>query len=355
MTTVLRGAAIRPDLRKVGVCVVGAVSVRMAQFSKEQSASGEFVRQQDAFRHWVSDDGSTPFAVAADRYHLYISLACPWASRTLIARNLLGLEEVIGMSVVDPVRDERGWAFRDPDLSSEQGADLTAPFNSTDPVNGFHFLAEAYELTDPNFDGRVTVPVLWDKETRRIVNNCEDDICRMFNDVFRGLAENRELDLFPNDIAAEQEKLSDFIYDKINNGVYKAGFTTRQRVYQRACDQLFAALDELEARLATNRYLFRNRIVETDWRLFCTLVRFDVVYYIHFKCSLRRIVDYPNLQGYLMDLYQHPGIAETVNFDHIKRHYYRTHEEINPSRIVPFGPILDLTREHGRAGVGANS
>ena len=321
----------------------------MAQFPKEESASGEFERQEDAFRHWISNDGSTPFPVVANRYHLYVSLACPWASRTIIARKLLGLEEAIGMTVVDPVRDARGWAFRDPDLSSEQGANLAASFASTDPINGFHFLAEAYELTDPNFDGRVTVPVLWDKETRRIVNNCEDDICRMFNDVFRGLAKNQKVDLFPEDTVSEQEKLSDFVYDKLNNGVYKAGFTTRQRMYERACKQLFYALDELEARLAKSRYLFGSRIVETDWRLFCTLIRFDVVYYIHFKCNLRRIVDYPNLQGYLIDLYQHDEVAETVNFDHIKRHYYMTHEKINPNRIVPIGPILDLAREHGRA------
>ena len=321
----------------------------MAQFPKEESASGEFERQEDAFRHWISNDGSSPFPVVANRYHLYVSLACPWASRTIIARKLLGLEEAIGMTVVDPVRDARGWAFRDPDLSSEQSANLAASFASTDPINGFHFLAEAYELTDPNFDGRVTVPVLWDKETRRIVNNCEDDICRMFNDAFRGLAKNQKVDLFPEDTVSEQEKLSDFVYDKLNNGVYKAGFTTRQRMYERACKQLFYALDELEARLAKSRYLFGSRIVETDWRLFCTLIRFDVVYYIHFKCNLRRIVDYPNLQGYLIDLYQHDGVAETVNFDHIKRHYYMTHEKINPNRIVPIGPILDLAREHGRA------
>jgi glutathionyl-hydroquinone reductase len=325
----------------------------MAQFPKEQSASGEFERQEDAFREWISSDDSTPFPAIADRYHLYVSLACPWASRTIIARKLLGLEQVIGITIVDPVRDERGWAFRDPGLSSEQGANLTAPFTSTDPINGFHFLAEAYELTDPNFDGRVTVPVLWDKETRHIVNNCEDDICRMFNDAFRSLAKNQKVNLFPNDIAAEQEKLNAFVHDKINNGVYKAGFTARQRVYERACKQLFDALDELEARLAKSRYLFGNRIVETDWRLFCTLVRFDVVYYIHFKCSLRRIVDYPNLQGYLMDLYQNDGVAETVNFDHIKHHYYMTHEHINPSRIVPIGPILNLTGEHHRTRLGA--
>jgi len=325
----------------------------MAQFPKEQSASGEFVRQEDAFRNWISNDNSTPFPAVADRYHLYVSLACPWASRTIIVRKLLGFEDVIGMTVVDPVRDERGWAFRDPDLSSEQDANLTASFASTDPINGFHFLAEAYELTDPNFDGRVTVPVLWDKETRRIVNNCEDDICRMLNDAFRSLAKNQKVDLFPKDIVAEQEKLSDFVYDRINNGVYKAGFTTRQRVYDRASKQLFDALDELEARLAKSRYLFGNRVVETDWRLFCTLVRFDIVYYIHFKCSLHRILDYPNLQGYLMDLYQQPGIAETVNFEQIKHHYYMTHHAINPMRIVPIGPVLDLTGPHGREKLSA--
>ena len=199
----------------------------------------------------------------------------------------------------------------------------------------------------------MTVPVLWDSEERRIVNNCEDDICRMFNDAFRPLATHPDVDLFPADIAAEQEKLSEFVYDKINNGVYKAGFTTKQRIYEIACRHLFAALDELDTRLNSKRYLFGNRIVETDWRLFCTLVRFDVVYYIHFKCSLRRILDYANLQNYMIDLCQHDGIAETVNFDHIKRHYYLTHEQINPSRIVPIGPILDLARPHGRERLSA--
>src|SRR5881227_3418283 len=320
-----------------------------AQFPDEQTKSGEFERQPDAFREWISNDGSTSYPTAAGRYHLYVSLACPWASRTVIFRKLKGLEEVIGMTVVDPIRDERGWAFRDP----SGGTTSVSSFQSTDPINGFQYLSEAYAATDPNFDGRVTVPVLWDKVTKKIVNNCEDDICRIFNDAFRGLAENKEIDLFPRDIAAEQEKLSDFIYDKINNGVYKAGFTTRQHIYERACKQLFDALDQLEERLARSRYLFGTRIVETDWRLFCTLIRFDVVYYIHFKCSLRRILDYYNLQGYLTDLYQHDGIAETVNFDHIKRHFYMTHGTINPSRIVPMGPIIDLTREHGRARLDA--
>jgi putative glutathione S-transferase len=306
------------------------------QFPTEQFESGEFQRQEDAFREWISADGSTPYPAATGRYHLYVSLACPWASRTVIFRMLKGLEDAIGMTIVDPIRDERGWAFRD------------GPGHSTDPVNGFKFLSEAYAATDPNFDGRVTVPVLWDKETKKIVNNCEDDICRMFNDAFNAVAQNKDVDLFPKEIAQEQEKLSDFLYDHVNNGVYKAGFATHQRPYEISCLKLFEALDELEARLSQSRYLFGNRIVEADWRLFCTLIRFDVVYHGHFKCNLRRISDYPNLQGYLMDLYQQPGIADTVNFDHIKRHYYMTHTEINPTRIVPIGPALDLTKVHGR-------
>lgn len=316
-----------------------------AQFGAETSESGEFERQEDTFREWVSnDDGTTPYPAAAGRYHLYVSLACPWASRTLIFRNLKGLEDAIGLTIVDPIRDDKGWAFRAP-------SDKWPPnehFESTDPVNGFQYLSEAYRATDPNFNERITVPVLWDTKTKKIVNNCEDDICPMFNSVFDEFAKNRGLDLFPEEIKQEHAQLSDFIYDNINNGVYRAGFATRQAPYDRACNRLFNALDELEKRLTTRRYLFGDRIVEADWRLFCTLVRFDVVYYIHFKCSLRRILDYPNLQAYLMDLYQIPAIAETVNFEHIKRHYYMTHEEINPSRIVPLGPVVDLTKRHGR-------
>ncbi len=308
-----------------------------AQFEKEQSASGEFQRQEDAFRSWISDDGSTPYSAVADRYHLYVSLACPWASRTVIFRKLKGLEEAIGMTVVDPVRDERGWAFRD------------GPGFNTYPINGFQFLSGAYQATDPNFDGRVTVPVLWDKRTGKIVNNCEDDICVMFNQVFNAVARNREMNFLPENIKVEHIALADFIYDKVNNGVYRAGFATRQRPYEIACRHLFEALDQLETRLAVSRYLFHDRIVEADWRLFCTLVRFDAVYHGHFKCNIRRIVDYPNLQGYLLDLYQYPGVAETVNLDHIKRHYYITHTAINPTGIVPLGPALDLTKAHGRS------
>jgi glutathionyl-hydroquinone reductase len=302
----------------------------------EHTVSGEFQRQEDVFREWISADGSTSYPAAAGRYHLYVSLACPWASRTIIFRKLKGLESAIGMTVVDPIRDERGWAFRD------------GPGYSIDPINGFKFLSEAYAATDANFDGRVTVPVLWDKERKKIVNNCEDDICRMFNETFNAVARNKDVDFFPNEIQAEHAKLCDFLYDNVNNGVYKAGFATRQRPYEISCKKVFEALDELEKRLSRSRYLLGNRIVEADWRLFCTLVRFDVVYHGHFKCNIRRIIDYPNLQGYLMDLYQQPGIAGTVNFDHIKRHYYMTHEEINPTRIVPIGPALDLMQPHGR-------
>ena len=314
----------------------------------EQTDAGEFQRQEDAFREWISNDGSTSYPAAGGRYHLYVSLACPWASRTIIFRKLKGLEDAVGMTIVDPIRDEKGWALRNP--SNKWPPDES--FESTDPINGFHYLSEAYAATDPSFDGRVTVPVLWDKQTKKIVNNCEDDICPMFNNVFNDFAKNKEVDLFPKDIEAEHSKLCDFLYDNINNGVYKAGFATHQRPYEISCQKLFDALDEMEKRLSKSRYLFGKGIVEADWRFFCTLIRFDVVYHGHFKCNLRRIIDYPNLQGYLLDLYQQPRISETVSIDHIKRHYYMTHEEINPTRIVPLGPIVDLTRPHHREKIG---
>ncbi len=309
------------------------------QFPAEQSTEGEFKRQPDEFRAWVRRDGSTPFAPTPGRYHLYVSLACPWAHRTLIVRHLRGLENTVGVTVVDPVRDERGWAFRD------------GPGHSHDPVNGFAFLRDAYAVTNPHFRGRWTVPVLWDKETRRIANNSEDDICRMFNDEFppgRGDAP----ELFPAARAAEQEKWSAQIYEGVNNGVYRAGFATKQAAYEHAVRGLFDLLAVLDARLARSRFLLGPQFVETDWRLFCTLIRFDAVYHGHFKCNLRRIVDYPQLSGYLRDLYQTPGIAETVNFDHIKRHYYITHTEINPTQIVPLGPVLDLAAPHARERIG---
>ena len=296
-----------------------------AQFPEENSGDGEFERQEDAFRDWVRADGSMPYAPAAGRYHLYVSLACPWAHRTLIVRHLKRLDSAIGYTVVDPVRDERGWAFRE------------GPGFSKDPVNGFAFLSEAYRASSPKFHGRWTVPVLWDKQTKRIVNNSEDDICRMFNSEFLAGGPATP-DLFPPDLAAEQDALSQLIYERVNNGVYRAGFASVQAAYERAARKVFETLDMLDARLADRRYLFGDRMVETDWRLFCTLVRFDAVYHGHFKCNVRRIVDYPNLHRYLRDLYRTPGIADTVNFDHIKRHYYFTHTEINPTQIVPIGP-----------------
>jgi putative glutathione S-transferase len=305
------------------------------QFPEEVDDDGEFERQEDAFRDWVRADGSTPYPPTPGRYHLYLSLACPWAHRTLIVRRLKRLESAIGVTVLDPIRDERGWAFRD------------GPGYSKDPINGFKFLSEAYLASDPNFRGRWTVPVLWDKQTKRIVNNSEDDICRMFNSEFTP-GKRGTPDLFPSDLAKAQDKLSLQIYERVNNGVYRAGFANTQATYAAAAKRVFALLDALDARLALRRFLFGNQPVESDWRLFCTLVRFDSVYHGHFKCNVRRIVDYPNLQPYLRDLYQTPGIARTVNFDHIKRHYYFTHADINPTRIVPIGPALDLTLPHGR-------
>ena len=306
-----------------------------AQFPEEQTKSGSFKRQEDAFRDWVKRDGSTLYKPERGRYHLYVSLACPWAHRTIIFRKLKGLEDAIGMTVVDPVRDERGWAFRD------------GPGHSEDPINGFKFLSEAYIATDPNYRGRVTVPVLWDTKTKRIVSNSDDDLLRMFNGEFADLATNN-YDFAPPDLLEKIDALNKTIYERVNNGVYLAGFATRQKPYERAATRLFATLDELEARLGNGRYLLGDRMTETDWRLFVTLVRFDAVYHGHFKCNVRRIVDYPNLWPYLRDLYQHDGVASTVNLDHIKRHYYITHTDINPTRIVPIGPALDLTSPHGR-------
>jgi putative glutathione S-transferase len=265
-----------------------------------------------------------------------VSWACPWAHRTIIVRKLKQLENVVGMTVVDPIRDERGWAFR------------AGPGHSPDSVNGFHFLSEAYRTTDPHYRGRVTVPVLWDTVSKRIVSNSDDDLMRMLNSAFNRFTKS-DVDLYPEDLRDDIDKLNVFIYEHVNNGVYLAGFATLQRAYERAVRRLFDALDGLEARLSTRRYLFGPRIVETDWRLFVTLVRFDAVYHGHFKCNIQRIADYPNLFGYLKDLYQHSRIAETVNFDHIKRHYYMTHDDINPTRIVPVGPVQDLTSPHGRA------
>ncbi len=297
-----------------------------AQFPDEQSG-GDFARQDDAFRESIVGESG--------RYHLYVSWACPWASRAIIARKLKGLEDAIGMSGVDPIRDERGWAFRD------------GPGYSRDPINGFAFLREAYAVSDPQYRGRVTVPALWDKQAGRIVNNSDDDIMRAFETEFEGFAKH-DIDLYPAEHRAEIEALNQLIYETVNNGVYRAGFATSQGAYENAAYGVFETLDRLEERLAHRRYLIAAHPVETDWKLFVTLIRFDAVYFGHFKCNVRRIVDYPNLWGYVRDLYQIDGIAEMVNFDHIKRHYYMTHGEINPTRIVPVGPTLDLLTPHGR-------
>ena len=313
--------------------------VTKAQFPKEQAEDGRFVRQQDAFRRWVTTDESSPFPLEAGRYHLYVSLACPWAHRTIIVRTLMGLEGAVGMTVVDPIRDDLGWAFRD-----VRGA-------SADPINGFRFLSEAYTATDPAYDERVTVPVLWDKAARTIVSNSDDDVMRMFETTFAPLARH-PIDLYPERLRREIDELNETIYNQVNDGVYRAGFASAQDAYEQAAQRLFETLDQLDERLRTQRFLFGSRPVETDWRLFVTLVRFDPVYYGHFKCNLRRIVDFPHLSGYLRDLYQTPGIAETVDFDHIKRHYYATHEDINPTRIVPIGPLQDLEAPHGRERFG---
>ncbi|HEY8320769.1 MAG TPA: glutathione S-transferase family protein [Candidatus Baltobacteraceae bacterium] len=304
------------------------------QFPDEQSSDGQFERQGDAFTDWVTADGSSGFPAEAGRYHLYVSLACPWAHRTIIVRKLERLEDAIGMTVVDPIRDERGWRFFEPD-----------------PVNGFRYLSEAYRATDPAYRGRVTVPVLWDKQTERIVSNDDDHIMRMLETAF-GAVGGGGPDLYPVRHREAIDALNALVYESLNNGVYKAGFATEQGAYERAARQVFSTLDALDARLATRRYLFGATPLETDWRTFVTLIRFDAVYVGHFKCNLRRIYDYPNLFGYLCDLYQYDGVGETVDFDHIKRHYYCTHDDINPTRIVPIGPLQDFAVPHGRERLG---
>jgi glutathionyl-hydroquinone reductase len=306
-----------------------------AQFPHEHSTDGRFIRQQDRFRTWIAADGSSGYPVEPGRYHLYVSLACPWAHRTIIVRKLRALEQAVPMTVVDPVRDDLGWAFRD------------GPGYSRDPVNGFQYLSEAYVATDPNYKGRVTVPVLWDTKTKKIINNSDDDIMRMFETEFSVLSAN-QLDLYPVPFRQEIDELNELIYETVNDGVYRAGFATRQQIYEEAAWRVFVTLDSLESRLAQRRYLFGAIPLETDWRLFVTLIRFDAVYYSHFKCNLRRIIDYPNLAGYVRDLYQYHDVGDTVDFDHIKRHYYVTHDDINPTRIVPIGPLQDFTRPHGR-------
>lgn len=307
-----------------------------AQLPTETNQRGAFVRQRYIFRDRFSADGSSGFPAAAGRYHLYVSYACPWANRALIVRRLLGLESVITMSVVDPIRDERGWAFREGDG------------HGSDPVNGFHFLSEAYLRTDPTYDRRVTVPCIWDRETERLVTNNFPDMTIDFETQFTAFHRPDAPDLYPDSLRQEIDAINQMIYTDINNGVYKAGFASSQAAYEDAVTALFQRLDWLEERLSQQRYLVGQQLTEADIRLFPTLVRFDAVYYVHFKCNLRRLVDYPNLWAYARDLYQRDGFGNTVNFDHIKRHYYMTHEKLNPQRIVPLGPIVDWNAPHKR-------
>ncbi len=296
---------------------------------------GAFVRRESAFRRWVTPDADAEFPAQAGRYHLYVSLACPWAHRAVIMRRLKGLEDVISLSVVDPIRDERGWAFRD------------VPGAGRDPVNGFAYLSDAYTATEPAYDGNVTVPVLWDTHTGQIVNNESSEIIRMLNSAFDALTPVSD-DYYPAELRDEIDAVNVRVYATVNNGVYRCGFAASQHAYERAFGELFDTLDWLEERLATQRYLCGDRITEADWRLFTTLLRFDAVYVGHFKTNRNRIVDMPNLWGYARELYQRPGVADTVNWDHIKRHYYVTHTSINPSGIVPLGPWVDWTEAHDR-------
>ena len=304
---------------------------------QRQDEEGRFVRTETSFRNFVTANGSSGYRAEPGRYHLYISWACPWAHRTAIMHKLKGLEDAIGLSAVGSFMGDDGWAFYD------------EPGEIPDTVNGVRYLREIYLKADPNYTGRVTTPVLWDKEAGTIVNNESRDIIRMFDHEFDAVPGARpEVDFCPEDLREEVDRTLDELYEPVNNGVYKTGFAATQEAYEEAVMQLFDALDRWEEFLGRRRYLCGDRITEADWSFFATLVRFDPVYYGHFKCNLRRIVDYPNLWGYLRDLYGQTGVAETVDFGHIKRHYYRSHESINPTRIVPKGPILNFDEPHDR-------
>ncbi|MEX0838997.1 MAG: glutathione S-transferase family protein [Parvibaculum sp.] len=305
-----------------------------------RSTGGRFVRQDSVFRNWVTADGKAGptgdggFMAEAGRYHLYVSLACPWAHRTLIFRALKKLEDKISLSIVDPLMLEEGWTLR-------------GKSGTTDTVNGKTRLYEIYQLAKPDYSGRATVPVLWDKKTGTIVSNESADIIRMLNSAFDGIdGVDNTLDFYPPDLRSEIDAVNETVYENVNNGVYKAGFATEQPVYEEAVMALFAELDRLESILVRRRWLAGDRLTEADWRIFTTLIRFDTVYYGHFKCNLRRIADYPNLSRLLQRLYSVPDVAATVDFDHIKRHYYGSHKTINPSGIIPVGPILDLDEPH---------
>lgn len=318
------------------------------QWYDTDANQGRFVRSESQFRNWVTPDGSAGpsgedgFKAEAGRYHLYVSLACPWAHRALILRALKGLESMISLSVVSSYMGEHGWTFAD---------EPCATGTTGDELYGLDYLYQLYRKADPHYSGRVTVPVLWDKKRKTIVNNESAEIIRMLNTAFDGTGAKAG-DYYPPLLRSEIDTLNNEIYERINNGVYRAGFASTQEAYEQAVMPLFEALDALEQRLSTRRYLTGNQVTEADWRLFTTLIRFDAVYHGHFKCNLRRIVDYPNLWGYVRELYQWPGIAETVDMQHIKQHYYHSHHSINPTGVVPAGPIMELDQPHQREQSG---
>ncbi|WP_169545653.1 glutathione S-transferase family protein [Sneathiella aquimaris] len=311
------------------------------QWYDTKSSKGRFVRKQSAFRNWVTPDGTagpsgeSGFKAEADRYHLYISHACPWAHRTVIFRALKGLEKMISLSVVHWYMAENGWTFKEAEGVVQ------------DPIHRAEFLHQVYTAADPKYSGRVTVPILWDKKLNTIVSNESSEIIRMFNSAFDQVGA-LEGDYYPEDLRSEIDAINERIYETLNNGVYRSGFATTQEAYDEAVVPLFETLDWVEEKLSRQRYLTGDRLTEADWRLFTTLVRFDPVYVGHFKCNLKRIADYPNLSNYLRDLYQRPNIAQTVHMDHIKKHYYESHDTINPTRVVPMGPLMDLSARHNR-------
>jgi putative glutathione S-transferase len=311
------------------------------QEEASRTTDGHFIRPQTSFRNFVTPDGSAGkngaagFAAERGRYHLYVSLACPWAHRTLIFRTLKKLDDVISVSVTEPLYGKTGWEFG------------TTPGATPDHVNGKATLAEIYLLADPHYSGRVSVPVLWDKKRHTIVNNESAEIIRMLNLAFDAFTAERA-DYYPPPLRAEIDRINDIVYPNLNNGVYRAGFATSQAAYEVAARDVFATLDRLEDLLSRQRYLAGREITEADWRLFTTLIRFDAVYYSHFKCNVRRVVDYPNLSNYLRELYQVPAVAQTVSIDHIKRHYYGSQRQVNPAGIVPIGPALDFAAPHDR-------
>ena len=327
-----------------------------------KSSGGRFQRQDSAFRNWITRDGSAGpsgeggFKAEAGRYHLYVSLACPWAHRTLIFRKLKGLEAAISTSTVHYHMAENGWEFRptakerarSDERATDIPPDIPQDIPEGDPLYGFDYAHQLYTKAKPDYSGRVTVPILWDKQRETIVSNESAEIIRMLNDAFGEIGEAAAPDFYPEALRGEIDAINAQVYERINNGVYKAGFATEQAAYQDAFDGLFACLDELEARLGENRYLTGATLTEADWRLFTTLVRFDPVYVGHFKCNRDRLIDFPNLWAYTRELFQMPGVAETVNFTHIKRHYYGSHKTVNPTGVVPAGPRIDYWAPQGR-------